>query len=379
MRRARLILVLICVLQPRTPLAAQWQLSGEAGAARLRQAGIRESNALTLGGTLDGLGQRGAFRSSILAARAEPERWTAQALAVGSFVGPTAAAARWQLDGTLSTFSQTNEHSTSSGELAARARIGTAARGLAFGAGAGATMHADDWSPLSRIQGDAWWSIKAERLIVNIAQTRTRAFFADSSKIETASYTVTYTDVAAGWRHEDGGLSLGLNAGLRNRRGRFTARSNWQTLDAAAWFTPRAAIVLSAGTTLDDVVRGVPRTRFLSVSLRFASQPHASVFEHRASVAGPRVSVEHLDGQMQRLDVAAAEAKSTVELMADFTDWSPVALERVGAVWRLERPISAGAHRLAIRIDGGEWIVPKNLPHVEDELGGPAVGIITIP
>jgi hypothetical protein len=85
-----------------------------------------------------------------------------------------------------------------------------------------------------------------------------------------------------------------------------------------------------------------------------------------------------MDGQLHRIDLTA-DAKSSVELMADFTDWSPIALDHVGGVWRLERPIVAGAHRLAIRIDGGEWIVPVNLPRVEDELGGAAVGIITIP
>jgi hypothetical protein len=136
--------------------------------------------------------------------------------------------------------------------------------------------------------------------------------------------------------------------------------------------------VLSGGTTLDDVVRGVPRTRFLSVSVRVTSQPHATVFARRITVAGPRVSVSRMDAQLLRIEITA-DAKSSVELMADFTDWLPVALDHVGGVWRLERTIAAGAHRLAMRIDGGEWIVPVNLPRVEDELGGAAVGIITIP
>ena len=377
MRRARLILFLLCAAQPLARLDAQWQLTGDAGAARLSQAGVRESNALTFGGTLDGVGERSAFRSSILAARAVNERWTAQGLVVGSLVGPSAAAARWQLDGALSTFGQTSDRPTSSGELAARARIGTTLRGAAVGAGAGGTKHSADWTPLSRLQGDGWWSIMDERVIANVALTRTRSFFADSSRIQTASYTVSYLDVGASWRHERGGLSLGASAGVRSRRGRATTASDWQAIDAAVWFVPRAAVVLSAGSTLDDVVRGVPRTRYVSVSLRIASQPHATVVEHPAP-SGPRIVVQRLSGDLRRLDLAAT-ATSGVELMADFTDWSPVALERVGSLWWLERAIPPGAHRLAIRIDGGAWIVPANLPRVEDELGGAAVGIITIP
>ena len=72
------------------------------------------------------------------------------------------------------------------------------------------------------------------------------------------------------------------------------------------------------------------------------------------------------------------ERAALVELMADFTGWSVVALQRTGSAWRIERMISPGPHRVAIRIDGGEWIVPANLPRVEDDLGG-TVGLITIP
>jgi hypothetical protein len=378
MRRARLILLSLCAAQPWTQLGAQWQLTGDAGAARLRQAGIPESNALTFGGTLDAAGARSAFRTSILMARATNERWTAQALMVGSLVGPSAAAARWQLDGALSTFGQTSERPTSSGELAARARIGSALRGAALGAGAGGTKHSMDWTPLSRLQGDGWWSVIDERLIANISLTRTRSFFADSSRIQAASYTVSYLDVGVSWRHERGGLSVGASGGLRSRRGRATTSTDWQALDASVWFAPRAAIVLSAGNTLDDVVRGVPRTRYMSVSVRIASQPHATVLDRSPAAAGPRIVVQRLNNDLRRLDLTA-DATSGVELMADFTDWAPVALARVDGVWRLERAIPPGAHRLAIRIDGGAWIIPVNLPRVEDELGGAAVGIITIP
>jgi hypothetical protein len=64
--------------------------------------------------------------------------------------------------------------------------------------------------------------------------------------------------------------------------------------------------------------------------------------------------------------------------MADFTDWSPVVLERIDGVWRLDRAVTPGVHRIALRIDGGEWIAPANIPHATDDLGG-VVGLITIP
>ena len=64
--------------------------------------------------------------------------------------------------------------------------------------------------------------------------------------------------------------------------------------------------------------------------------------------------------------------------MADFTDWNPEVLARAGDVWTMQRVIPPGLHRIAVRIDGGEWIAPANLRQVTDDLGG-VVGLITIP
>ena len=82
------------------------------------------------------------------------------------------------------------------------------------------------------------------------------------------------------------------------------------------------------------------------------------------------------DGR-QRIEIHGVKG-ARVELMADFTDWNPVVLERDGDVWRTERTVSAGLHRIALRVDDGEWIAPANLPHVNDDLGG-VVGLITVP
>jgi hypothetical protein len=46
--------------------------------------------------------------------------------------------------------------------------------------------------------------------------------------------------------------------------------------------------------------------------------------------------------------------------------------------WTLERGIAPGTHRVAIRVNGGAWVVPPNLPHVSDEFGG-EVGLLIVP
>jgi hypothetical protein len=78
-----------------------------------------------------------------------------------------------------------------------------------------------------------------------------------------------------------------------------------------------------------------------------------------------------------RIEINVPKATS-VEIRGDFTDWSPVELTRTGDVWRLEIPLPSGLHRVAIRVDGGEWIAPPNLPRADDGLGG-TVGLITVP
>jgi hypothetical protein len=82
-------------------------------------------------------------------------------------------------------------------------------------------------------------------------------------------------------------------------------------------------------------------------------------------------------GSEVRIDVSGVGG-ARVEMMADFTEWQPVPLVRDGDVWRVTRAITPGLHRIALRVDGGEWLVPRNLPRSEDELVG-AVGLINVP
>jgi hypothetical protein len=378
MRRPWLIPFFLCSLIARGPLYAQVGVAVDVGVSHLRQAGIPESNAQTLGATLDAAGERSVLRAGFLAARATPDRWTGQGLLIGSIVGPTAGAARWQIDGVASAFGQTSALPTTSAEVAARARMGSSLRGGAIGAGFGANSHGATTNPLYRAQGNAWWSIDDERLVVNVALTRTRSLFAIASNPQTASPTISYLDVGAAWRHDASGLSVGASGGVRGDNGSSrTATNAWGVVDAAAWIKPQVALVVGAGRTLDEIARGVPHATFVSLALRIAAQPHITVFARRTPLAGPRISAERLGDELRRIDVRADSA-SHVEIMGDFTNWSPVTLDRVGDVWRLERSISPGAHRIAIRLDGGAWIVPANLPRVVDDLAG-TVGIITVP
>ena len=361
-------------------LRAQWQLSGDVGMSRLQQAGQPVSNALTLGATADAATERTFFRSTVLGARTTTDtRWTGQWLTVGAVATPAWRSLQVQTSGAVSLFGQTSLTPTTSADALVQLRGGSASRGMASGGGFGATSHNAVSIPISRALGDAWLAAGRERFNIEWAVTRTRSVFGESSIFVDVSHRyVNYYDFSGAWRHDQGGWSIGASAGTRENDPtfyRFGANA-WSSADVEAWVAPTVAVTASIGRTLEDLVRGVPRTRYATIGLRFSSAPRLTVLGRARGADGPRMSYVKA-GETQRIEIAGVKG-ARVELMADFTGWSPVALERAGDVWRLERVIASGAHRVAIRIDGGEWIVPANLPRVEDDLGG-AVGLITIP
>jgi 1,4-alpha-glucan branching enzyme len=75
----------------------------------------------------------------------------------------------------------------------------------------------------------------------------------------------------------------------------------------------------------------------------------------------------------------AIEARNSVEVMGDFSDWQPVVLERAsGGVWTVDLSMSTGLHHINVRIDGGPWQIPSGLPTSADEFGSD-VGVFFVP
>ena len=73
------------------------------------------------------------------------------------------------------------------------------------------------------------------------------------------------------------------------------------------------------------------------------------------------------------------ESARSVEVMGDFTDWQPVALDRrLGDVWVLPVAVPSGVHQINWRVDGGPWQPPPGLPRADDGFGG-EVGVLVAP
>ena len=371
MRRARLLPILISVLATR-PAAAQWQFSADLGASHLRRSDIPQSGAVTLGATAGAAGERVWFRSSALGVLANTQQSTAQALLAGGIAGSANRPVRGELGAVVSAFGESGYSLTLSGEIMPRLQVGSASRGGAVGFGIGGSQHAGASNTLAHAAGDAWLRVGDEQFGSSLSYVRTSGTFIGDLPVNA---TPTYYDLTGGWRHDRGGLAIGASAGRRFAV-EHASSGTWGSADAAAWLFPRTAVVVSVGRSLDDPVRGVPQTTFASVALRLSASPHETIGRRRV-IAGARVSVQRIDGSRSRFEIRGVRGMR-VEVMGDFTDWQPVALEQAGDAWRFEKLVTPGLHRIALRVDGGEWIAPANLPHATDDLGG-VVGLITVP
>ncbi len=362
MRRVGLILFHMVCVSARLP--AQWQLTADAGSTHLRQTGIPESNAFTVGANVDVFGERAALRSRVLAACGN-QVCTGQGVVLASLVGANTVGANWEVSGALSGFSVTNEASTKSAEGMARLRLGSTITGAAIGGGVGALSDVFGARALYHAQATAWRTFAADQIIADASLVATPA-----PNVQGGEAT-RYADASAGWRRLGSVFEVGATAGVRaGIRG--AGSGGWGSVDAAAWVAPNLALIATAGRSLEDIPRGVPRTQYVSIALRIAARSHASVLDARPSASTPKTIVTR-GGVVVQIDSA-----SRVELMADFTDWSPIVLDRDGKKWKLDRAVPAGLHRIAIRVDGGEWLSPPGLPRATDDLGG-VVGLITVP
>ena len=180
--------------------------------------------------------------------------------------------------------------------------------------------------------------------------------------------------LSGSWRFR----SLDFDASLGRRFSRSAPETTIWGLSASREIAPTLALVAAAGRAGSDPVTSVPGARYFAIGLRLKvgaptlpALPVRTASDESAPFRiGPAVAAG-------REIVVQAPAAETVELAGDFTDWKPVALRPWGEhAWRALLPVGPGLHRLAIRIDGGEWHPPPGTRAVESEFGGQVAEIV---
>lgn len=360
------------------PAGAQFRASLDAGVSHVEYDEFLPSSAFSLSPSLRLAGDRAALAARGTWLRFESGNHNLQGLVSGSFalpaddrtfaeLGAEVGGSRYQGYGVPSNFG----HFLGRGRLVFQGSDGP--RGWLVASMGGAAFDADRYTVMS-LAGALRYARR------DLALTLTG--------IGTVIGGGSYGDLEARLRHARPG-AFEAEAVVTTRAGDPSGDPG-PYVEASLTFpvTPYAAVLLAGGRYAQDLVRGNVAGRYVTAALRitapFRRRPVIRVAlpdarsDDAATVFAALVEVRRRPGQTCTLTFRVAGAQ-VVEVMADFTDWVPVALERVEPdLWRVTLPVTPGRHRLNLRVDGGPWGVPAGTTPVADDFQG-TVGAVVVP
>jgi hypothetical protein len=263
-------------------------------------------------------------------------------------------------------------------------RFGLDARGHAVGFG----VEAQRPAPVGQLRA----RVHAERGVTDDYVLMEHGGFVLSR--EASAYTVNDVTAEVGWQS----ARLFVSGARSWRRGVQATRgtASGHALVAGWQFAPSAAVVLHAGMQLADVVRGVPQARYAGAVLRWtplrtrvwrgtpSGRYGASVSDGVAN--GAVLPVVRRDEVELTRDAAGgalalrieADADAVVEVACSTHEWAPQRAVREGDRFVHRITLPSGAHKVAVRINGGDWRAPRGLAVVRDDFGMTA-GIVVVP
>jgi hypothetical protein len=419
--RSRIPLLLLGgVLALTTPRLGMGQsalrASADAGAALIHQLGDTAVIAPTIGGELDLRRERTAGRATFASTLAASGRWSAQGdLLVTHFAGSLGAP--WEIGGMASALRYTGETATTQLTAYGRRHVNRLGWGAWGGASAGLTIRKYWHAPIASVEGGAW--TRRGPLQLSLGLVTQRAHLDSSNAYEFPATlppgvvpaagsnaapapsvavrrgfditTLVATDVTAlaAWRSPR--VELTGSAIVRHAPAQASRPLGSLLGSVALWAQPSLAITASAGTLAADPIRSAPASRFLTFGARWRPSPTSGGVHGRPPKTGApetplpsesviaRAAADVVVRDTARVLRIYAPGATRVEVRGDATEWRPVALAARGRYWELVLPgAEPGTLRLAVRVDGGAWDVPGNLPTVEDDFGA-RVGLLVLP
>ena len=164
-------------------------------------------------------------------------------------------------------------------------------------------------------------------------------------------------------------LEPGLGNDAGNRAGRGTVSSTWWMAEGTWWLGERIGLVGTVGRQPTDPSLAATGEGFLRVGFRAALERRRRAAEPvTPSRPAAGLRARRVQGEWVEFTLAAPEAHR-VEIMGDFTDWSPVSMEQRRKVWWVRLAATPGLHRLNVRYDGGPWQAPPVTRVLRDEFG----------
>ena len=393
MRHACFVVVggALLVAAPGAAAGAQVVSIIDAGTSTVRVANERTTTALTLSPSVRRERATSLFAASGTLSFLESGRAASHGEIAGSYFTGAHGAVRAELSGTA--VGALHENRARTGEYHGRARLHIlgGGRGLWLGAGGGRAWDSDDWSTSLAADIGAWARLGAVTISGSLTSSSvqgTRYLAEHIPLVDHGDGIYTGADIGAPLRsfHDAlgsarwtrGPLELDLFAGAR-RDGDLDPVEEWAGASGTFWLTGNFALVATAGGYPADVEQRLPSGQYATIGIRVATRqplvPRGAPVVARPLASDFRVSPARDGSRLVRMHVPGARK---VELMGDFTDWQPLEMTRVGVDrWELRVPLRAGAHRLNIRIDDGEWGVPPGVTAITDDFSG-VVGVLIV-
>ena len=154
----------------------------------------------------------------------------------------------------------------------------------------------------------------------------------------------------------------------------------WSSAAATVWLGDRVAFIAGGGRQPALPLRGLPARSFMMAGLELAYWPMS---RSSVPVSLPRSTLINsfemrpTPTGMQKIIIRVGGVE-TVDVMGDFSDWSPLTLARKGRdLWELSVPLSPGMHQINVRVDGGAWVAPPGMPTMHDNYNGD-VGLLVV-
>ncbi|HEU4563980.1 MAG TPA: glycogen-binding domain-containing protein, partial [Gemmatimonadaceae bacterium] len=311
-----------------------------------------------------------------------------QGAIAGSLFSPALGPLRAELAASMQGTDYVESNDAASVAAEGRLHLAGARMGAWAGGGGGRVWIPDGVRRTSRLAAGAWWSGApggaadglvlrggVQRLSWGAPRTAASSGFVPTSVsaplVLIARGSFVLAEAAASWRGRRADLDLSAGRRFGDATG-----SAWEA-SGAFWLTDRFALAGGIGRFLGDPVQQLEGGHFATVGVRLRLTGPARA---RDAPAQPRLELrDGDDASGARTIVVHARGARRVEVMADFTDWQPVALARAGDdEWRASLPVAAGTHRVNVRVNGGAWMVPAGLTAVADDFAGTA-GLLIVP
>ncbi len=394
MLQRRTVGALALVALGTSPLGAQQErLSVEVGASALSLEGLRPTRSVTLVPSYSRQGISGAVNVAAAVAMAPEGEWSGQAILSGSrFIAPSPFG-RYEVGALLSGVAYGESEGTATSLIQMRSVRGDALDGLWMGAGGGVRWRDNGGRMVLTGDVGAWRSFRALRVTAQMSVSRAYEDTVeavhvplpghDVGNVTSGGFSNFYVErqrpVAFGTALLSASLTRGpfdFEATVSSRTPFEDGRARHAALGSITYHVDqRLAVVAAGGRQQSDQVLGIPSGGFATLALRLSGGARTEP-ARPGTAAG--VSVVPRRGGTHLLRLELPNGANTIEIAGDFSGWEPLSLARRSGGWETVLSIPSGSYRVAIRVDGGEWIAPPGLPQIADELGG-IVGILIIP